>query len=101
MKLFNKFLVQRRDGSIPEWPYLVMGAADPIAPLAIRAYAEAARHSGMDSEYCEGLERLAVRFESWRQENWEGDPDAPAHRKDNPGIVAMIPPYATANPTEE
>ena len=29
MKLFNKFLVQRRDGSVPEWPWLVMGAADP------------------------------------------------------------------------
>src|ERR1700704_5669978 len=27
----GKYLVQRRDGSIPEWPYFVIGARDPAA----------------------------------------------------------------------
>lgn len=28
----GKYLVKRRDGSVVEWPNLVMGAKDPAAP---------------------------------------------------------------------
>ena len=28
----GKFLVVRRDGSIPHWPHFVLGARDPAAP---------------------------------------------------------------------
>jgi len=90
MKLWNKFLVKRRDGSVPEWPWLVMGARDPAAPFALRAYAEAARKLGMDSEYAEDVERLAYEFEAYRDQHGDGDPDAPAHRPDDPEIVNQI-----------
>ena len=36
----GKYLVKRRDGTIPEWPYFVMGAADGASPDALREYAK-------------------------------------------------------------
>jgi len=42
----GKFLVVRRDGSIPAWPHFVIGARDPAAPVALRAYADAAERLG-------------------------------------------------------
>ena len=98
MKLFNKFLVQRRDGSVPEWPWLVLGGADPAAPRAIRAYSEACRQMGMDQEYCRQLDALADRFELWRHENHVGDPDAGPHRTDDPDVIARMPEFATKLP---
>jgi hypothetical protein len=100
MKLFNKFLVQRRDGTVPDWPWLVMGAADPAVPYAFRAYAEEAERLGMDPEYCQQIRLLAERFERWRAENFTGDPDAGPHRDDDPEIVCRIPRYSTALPPE-
>lgn len=98
MKLFNKFLVLRRDGSVPEWPWLVMGAADPATPHALRAYAEVAGTYGMDPEYCHEIRLLAQRFEDWRRDNWEGDPDAPPHRVDDPAVVSRMPQNCTELP---
>lgn len=100
MKLFNKFLVRRRDGSVPPWPYFVLGAADPAAPSALRQYALNASRHGMDSEYCSQVHLLAARFDEWRKENHTGDPDAVAHRQDDPEIVAAIPSNATELPPE-
>src|SRR5215467_4596370 len=88
MRLFNKFLVIRRDGSVPEWPYLVMGARDPAVPPALRAYADAAH--GMDEEYLSDIRALADSFEQYRMIHGPGDPDAPPHRPDDPEVVRMI-----------
>lgn len=90
MKLWNKYLVQRRDGSVPDWPYLVIGASDPAAPAAIRALAEASHQAGMFADYTEDLERLADSFEEWRATHTDGDPDAPPHRPDDPDVVSRI-----------
>lgn len=98
MRLFNKFLVQRRDGTVPHWPWFVLGGADPAAPQALRAYADAARRMGMDEEYCDQVLLVADRFEQWRRDNWTGDPDAAPHRDDDPTIVSRISPYATELP---
>ena len=87
-KLWNKFLVMRRDGSVPEWPYFVIGARDPAAPAALRSYAVEARGLGMDPEYADDLERLASEFEQWREATGSGDPDAPPHRQDDPEVIA-------------
>ena len=86
----GKFLVKRRDGSIPRWPWLVLGAADPCAPAAIRAYADACGLYGMDPVYVADLRDLADDFERWREDNGEGDPDAPRHRVDDPATVAEM-----------
>ena len=37
----GKYLVLRRDGTIPEWPNFVIGGYDPCAAPAMRAYAAA------------------------------------------------------------
>lgn len=90
MKLWNKFLVMRRDGTVPEWPWMVLGARDPASPPALRAYAAAAREHGMDAEYADEVERLAADFEEYRRSHGDGDPDAPPHRPDDPAVVGRF-----------
>ena len=36
----GKYLVKRRDGTVVEWPSFVLGARDPHAAAALRAYAD-------------------------------------------------------------
>ena len=86
----GKYLVQRRDGTVPEWPYFVLGAADPAAPAALRAYATAADANDMDPEYIQDLFNLADQFDLWRMVHGAGDPDAPKHRTDDPATVAKM-----------
>jgi len=86
----SKFLVLRRDSSVPEWPYFVMGAADPAAPAGLRAYADVAEQEGMDPQYVADVRATADRFEAWREENHTGDPDAPQHRLDDPEVAARM-----------
>jgi hypothetical protein len=86
----GKYLVQRRDGTVPEWPYFVIGASDPAAPVALRAYALAAQGCGMDADYVNDIMRLADEFKEWRTKNTTGDPDAPRHREDDPEIIAKM-----------
>lgn len=90
MKLWNKFLVLRRDGSVPDWPYLVMGARDRAVPPALRTYADAGESMGWDPEYIADVRRLAESFEEYRREHGDGDPEAGPHRTDDPEIVAQI-----------
>jgi hypothetical protein len=86
----GKYLVQRRDGTVPAWPYFVIGAADPMAPTALRAYADAAEVLQMDPQYVSDLRALALEFIAWRVEHGEGDPDAPRHRADDPAIIELM-----------
>lgn len=86
----GKYLVTRRDGTIPEWPYFVMGASDPAAPWALRAYALAAEQNGMDLAYVNDLYALANEFEQWRKDHGSGDPDAPRHRTDDPATIEKM-----------
>lgn len=86
----GKYLVKRRDGTVPQWPYFVLGAADPAAPYTIRAYATKCASIGMDAAYVGDLFVLADEFEAWRLANKEGDPDAIRHRVDDPATVAEM-----------
>lgn len=86
----DKYLVTRRDGTVPEWPRFVLGARDPAAPAALRAYAEAAQAAGMDPEYCQDVWSLAEEFQQYRKDFGSGDPDAPKHREDDPETVARM-----------
>ena len=38
----------RRDGTIPTWPYFVMGARDPAAAWALFAYGDQAERLNFD-----------------------------------------------------
>lgn len=86
----GKYLVKRRDGTIPDWPFFVIAASDPAAPTAINAYARKARNLGMDEQYVADLFRLANEFDEWRENNGNGDPDAPRHREDDPDTVSQM-----------
>jgi len=86
----GKFLVRRRDGSIPEWPNFVLGARDPAAPSALLAYAEAAERLNFDPEFVSDIRALAGEFSAYRTEHGNGDPDAPPHRKDDLETVAAM-----------
>lgn len=86
----GKYLVQRRDGTVPEWPSFVLGAADPAAPAALMAYADKAEFLGMDPQFVADIRELATQFCVWRGQNGEGDPDAPRHREDNPDVIEKM-----------
>lgn len=86
----GKFLVVRRDGSVPHWPHFVLGARDPLTPIALRAYAAAARDAGLDAEYADSIMELAGDFERYRATQGDGDPDAPPHRTDDPNVISAM-----------
>lgn len=100
----GKFLVVRRDGSVPAWPHFVLGARDPAVPATMRAYADEAARLGYDPEYVQSVRELADDFEAYRAAEGEGDADAAPHRVDDPevlhamrGGVSVIRVYPSAN----
>lgn len=80
-------IVLRRDGSVVDWPHFVLGFRDPCTPAALRAYALAADLRGLDPRYAEDVLALASEAARWREEHGDGDPDAPRHRVDDPGVI--------------
>jgi len=83
----GKYLVKRRDGSIPEWPHFVLGARDPAAPAALRAYARAALDMGMPAGFVAGVRKLANEFDDYRAQHGRGDPERGPHRIDDPATI--------------
>jgi hypothetical protein len=75
--LTSKYLVVRRDATIPKWPAFVLGGRDPAAPAALRAYAEKAEELGMDKIYVANVTAMADNFEAYQAEEGAGDPDMP------------------------
>ena len=86
----GKFLVVRRDGSIPHWPHFVLGARDPAAPKALAAYAAECERIGLDREYVDSILELAADFANYRLDQGPGDPDAPPHRMDDPNVITAM-----------
>jgi hypothetical protein len=86
----GKFLVVRRDGTIPAWPHFVMGARDPAAPAALEAYAAEAERLGFDPEYVGDVRQLADDFRAHRGAHGSGDPEAPPHRTDDPRVIRLM-----------
>lgn len=86
-----KYLVKRRDGTIPDWPHFVLGARDPAAPWAIRLYALVSLVLLRDWRYFRDCWRMARDFDDYRRRHGNGDPNAPRHRHDDPlTVVEMI-----------
>lgn len=86
----GKFLVVRRDGSIPHWPHFVLGARDPASIAALLAYAQAARDYEYDEEYCKSVEELADTFKDYRETHGTGNPPAGPHRRDNQKVISAM-----------
>lgn len=95
----GKYLVVRRDGTIPAWPHFVIAAADPSAQAALSAYARDAASRGLDAEYVDSVQELAGDFGRYsyrhQMQALEGkhkgaDPDKGPHRIDNPAVIEMM-----------
>lgn len=86
----GKFLVVRRDGSVPHWPHFVIGARDPAAPEALRAYADIAERMGFEPDYVASIRELADDFYQYRMAEGDGDPEASPHRKDDPQVIEAM-----------
>jgi hypothetical protein len=86
----GKFLVVRRDGSIPHWPHFVLGARDPAAPTALRAYANECERLGFEPEYVASIRERITDFNDYLLEHGRGDPEAPPHRKDDPDVIQAM-----------
>ena len=86
----GKYCVTRRDGSVPEWPFFVLGARDPSAARTLMAYAKYAERDGADSQYVEDVRVLAGEFDAYRQAHGVGDPDSPPHRLDDPATIEKM-----------
>jgi hypothetical protein len=86
----GKYLVKRRDGTIPAWPNFVLGAKDVAAPAALRAYADEAERHGFNAEYVQDVRNLADQFDDYRKRHGLGDPDRGRHRKDDPKTIAEM-----------
>jgi hypothetical protein len=83
----RKYLVMRRDGSIPKWPSFVLAAADPAATAALHAYANEAEKLGMDSKYVRDVRALAQTFEEYPK---NPRPDAPDQRSQCEFVVTLM-----------
>lgn len=54
--------VTRRDGTKPDWPFVVLRADDVNASAALSVYADACEEAGMDPLYCSDLRALVDDF---------------------------------------
>ena len=54
------------------------------------AYAIECLHQGLGLEYVASLRDLAEDFEAYRAKQGDGDPDAPPHRIDDPGVIRAM-----------
>lgn len=87
----GKYLVKRRDGSVVEWPAFVLGARDPHAAVALRAYAKSALNDeDIDQGFVDDVFRLANQFDEYRERHGHGDPGRGPHRKDDPATIAEM-----------
>jgi hypothetical protein len=62
------WIVLRRDGTTPQWPFVVMHALDPAAPGALRAYAYQSFIHRAPERYRDDVLALADSFEAYRAE---------------------------------
>jgi hypothetical protein len=86
----GKYLVMRRDGTVPDWPYFVLGARDPIVPWVLRFYAIVAFLYRKDWKYVKDVWALARDFHMYKREHGAGDPDGARHRVDNPDVISKM-----------
>jgi hypothetical protein len=86
----GKYLIKRRDGTVPPWPSFVLGGADPHAEVALRAYADSVEAAGGNPGWVAAIRRWADVFRRWCDEHGEGDPGMGPHRPDDPATIAEM-----------
>ncbi len=94
----GKYLVKRRDGSVVEWPSFVLGARDPMAVVALRAYAKEVRRLirdepqqatelGLTRDFADAISNMADNWKDYRDKYGSGDPGMGRHRQDDPATI--------------
>lgn len=87
----GKYLVMRRDGTVPDWQWFVLGARDPMVPLTLRFYALYGWVRGYFKwSYVRSVFRFARDMNAYRKDHGTGDPHKGLHRKDNPAIIELM-----------
>lgn len=88
----GKYLVKRRDGTIPAWAWFVLGERDPAAPAALRAYANEAERLGMDPKFVADIRAMSLEWDAAQAGGLTplGNPDAGRHRVDDPATIAEM-----------
>lgn len=87
----GKYLIMRRDGTVFPEPNFVLGARDPAAPIALRAYADACEKLGVGNpQYVKEVRELADRMEEIRSVRGNGDPGKGPHRIDHPLVIEQM-----------
>lgn len=87
-----KYIVLRRDGTLPPWPLFVLSLGDAAAEPALRAYIEHCQTQDYDPDYLEFLrmleeEGLSYRTETPVRERPDGmQPDRETH----PLVAALL-----------
>ena len=91
----GKYLVLRRDGTVPEWDYFVLGSRDPAAAEGLRYYAFECMRLNMAKDYVCDVGRLS---DKWLADSVPvidkpvkvGDPDKGPHRKDHQLTISLM-----------
>jgi hypothetical protein len=86
----GKYLVLRRDDTVPEWPWFVLGARDPMASWALWFYSWVGIFYERNWAYLRGCNRKSWEFYRYRQTAGKGDPGKGRHRKDNPAVILRM-----------
>lgn len=92
----GKYLVKRRDGTVPEWPWFVLGARDNDAADTLRDYADRKERRMLAGDpditpgWIASLRRKADQWDAYRAEHGDGDPGRGLHRVDDPATVAEM-----------
>ena len=80
-KKLGKYLVTRMDGTVPDWPWFVLGANDVLAHAALETYEHGAGVAGVNRGYRELLKAVRLEFTRWQERNsldgtpWEDSPE--------------------------
>lgn len=91
MNRLGKYLVMRRDGTVPAWSSFVLGSRDRHAEVALRAYADSiATDPDCHPDLPGSIRRLADLFADERAALGDGDPTRGLHRKDNPLVLLLM-----------
>ncbi len=97
----GKYLVKRRDGTVPPWPSFVLSGPDPVAVVALRAYAKevkrllheepvVAEKLGFTWDFAHSLMEWADEYDRYRLEHGNSDPGMGQHRVDDPATIAEM-----------
>lgn len=84
-RMKEKFLVLRRDGTVPLWPWMVLGGRDPLAIVAAEAYLAALlQEEQADQAYVDYIREMVDTLKSYPK---GGDHD---FGLDDPSIVQVM-----------